>query len=275
MKWSVIIMAGAVLAISCGKAVKASQSADDLVEWTFVAPATKASLSADGAFSWSPGDEIAVWNATESSYVTFRTGTGNGRFSATAPASANFTTGAYYPSAIVSGGGVTIPSSYTVADLSSGAGMPMFAAVEDDSNLLEFRHVCAYLTVQARSLGNSIDRITVGSSTVSLSGVFVPADAGGGKREIRSASGSEVVSIGFTPSDNQDISFTIPVPVGEYSITIEAGNEDVSDVLSAETAPVNFLRGHLYTLSAIGESVFSVTFTTEPYGLEPDSNNWE
>ena len=275
MKWSMIIIAGALLAISCGKAVNASQPADDLVEWTFVAPATKASFSADGAFSWSPGDEIAVWNATESSYVTFRTGTGNGRFSAVAPASANFTTGAYYPSVIVSGDGVTMPSSYTVADLYSGAGMPMFAAVEDDSNLLEFRHLVAYLTIVANNLSDNIDRIKVSSTTVSLSGTFVPMDAGGGKREIRSASGSGEVTISFAPSDNKNISFTIPVPVGEYSITLEAGNEDVTDVLSAETVPVNFLRGHLYTLSVIGESVFSVTFTTEPYGLEPDSNNWE
>ena len=275
MKKNLLLIAVAVLAVSCGKAIKPSQATHDMVEWTFEAPATKASLGAGGAFSWSPGDEIAVWNSTESAYVTFRTGTGNGRFSATAPASANFTTGAYYPSDIVSGSGVTLPSSYTVDALSSGAGMPMFSPVEDDSNLLEFKHLVAYLAIQAQRLPDTIDRIKVSSSTVSLSGTFSPADIGGGRREIRSVSGNAAVTIGFATSAGQDISFIIPVPVGEYAITVEAGNVDVSDVLSAETDPVNFLRGHLYTLSAIVNPDISVSLTSEPYNLEPDSNNWE
>ena len=88
----IIIIIGVVLAVSCSKSQESPKVDDSMVTWVFKAPSTKASLNASGAFSWSKGDQIAIWDATSGSFITFTTGSGSGRFSATAPASANFTT---------------------------------------------------------------------------------------------------------------------------------------------------------------------------------------
>ena len=138
-----------------------------LREWTFEAPATRAALSGTGAFSWNRNDRIAVWDETSSSFVSFTTSSGSGRFSATAPENAHFSTIAYYPAGIASGVGViSLPDAYSLDDLTGGAGIPMAAEVEDGSQILHFKHLTAYLTIPVSNL-SSAHTITVTSPTVS------------------------------------------------------------------------------------------------------------
>ena len=273
----IIIIIGVVLAVSCSKSQESPKVDDSMVTWVFKAPSTKASLNASGAFSWSKGDQIAIWDATSGSFITFTTGSGSGRFSATAPASANFTTSAFYPATLASESGITLPSSYTAADLSAGGGMPMFAAVEDNSDILNFKHLSAYITVQVNNLPGFADRISVGSPSVSLSGAFNLTDAGAGIRKIQASSGNACVTYNFSPSAGHSFSYTIPVPVGEYALYLEAGDAGTPDFIHVETDSVNFQRGHLYSLSVIDGSASSYTITviSESYALESDNSNWE
>ena len=90
----IVIAAASLMAlVSCHRETAGS----NLVEWIFEAPATKAVLDRDGKFSWEASDRIGVWNATASSFVSFTTVTGSGKFRAMAPADAHFAGAAYYP----------------------------------------------------------------------------------------------------------------------------------------------------------------------------------
>ena len=93
MKKIFYILALGLACIGCSK--KADN--ERLVEWSFEATYTKASIGlADGAFAWTPGDEVAIWNSTAGSFVNFSTRTGSGKFSALAPESASFSGTAMY-----------------------------------------------------------------------------------------------------------------------------------------------------------------------------------
>lgn len=251
---------------SCEKSQDKGLDNDRLVEWIFEAPQTKASLSANGTFSWSKGDEIAVWNSTGSAFVSFETFTGSGRFSADAPASAHFTDAAYHPASIAWGTGtVVLPSSYTLAELSVGKGMPMYAAVEEGSHILNFKHLGAYLTISISNVPAG-DTQVIFSSDASLSGEFT-VETINEEKVIRAASGSGSITVNISLTQIQDVKFTIPLPVGEYALTCT-----IPELLEVETDPVAFRRGHLYTLASIeANGCYHFTPTCETYDLD----NWE
>lgn len=267
----IYILFGIVLtAFSCNKDTK-----QQLIEWVFEAPTTKANLSADGSFSWTPGDQINLWDAAGSSFVTFTTASGSGRFSAQAPASAHFSGAAFYPATIATtNSSVTLPASYSTTALSTGAGMPMYAQVSEGSNLLHFKHLGAYLTVQLNQVPASMDQIRISSPTVSLSGVF-PLTEISGYKVLQATDGSGDILVSFPHTGVQNIVLTIPVPVGEYSIRYSAGSAGNPDVLQKYTDAIVFQRAHLYKLSpAAHESAFT-PLTCEAFQLNDDNNNWE
>lgn len=260
-------MLGLTLAfVSCKKAADAP-----MVEWTFEAPGTKASLSADGAFSWAPGDQIAVWNSTTNAFVTFSTPTGSGRFTAQAPANAHFTQEAYYPASAATGlGAVLLSSEYSLSDLSSGKGMPMFAAVNDGSNILNFKHLCAFVIISVKDIPAEATQIHISSSTVSLSGEFEILTASG-EKIIGAQPGSGSVTIPLSLSQTQDVTFTIPLPVGEYALSCSVQGTSTS----VQTDPIAFQRAHLYALSSIDAGGDRFAPACEVYELANDNDNWE
>lgn len=243
---------------------------DGLVEWTFVAPATKASIDGKGAFSWNSGDAIAVWNSTGNSFVTFSTASGNGIFSALAPANSSFTGTAFFPAAsAVAANTISLPDSYSLQQLSDGAGIHMAAAVSDEDRL-DFKHLTAYLTVQVSSgTSATIDRIVVGSDGHSLSGQFAVDGTDG----IDITGGSAAISVSIPTQSAEAFSFTVPIPVGEYPIRITAGNESTPDMINLHTDAVNFQRARLYKLAPLS-SQNSFSPTCEVYDITED-NNWE
>lgn len=258
-----------LLAFSCSREVQE----DQLVEWTFEAPATKASLSAGGAFSWASGDRIALWNQTGSQFVTFTSSTGSGRFSATAPADAFFTGVAWYPaSAANAAGNVTLADSYT--------GDPtiqmMYAVIDRGSNILHFKHPVAFLTITILDADPSMDRITVSSPATSLSGTFPLTDASG-EKVLPITEGSGSVTVNFSISSTQDVHFTIPIPVGQYSVTFAAGNASNPQMLKRKTDEVDFRRASLYRLAPATPGDILDSFTaivTDGFSVESDDENW-
>lgn len=245
-----------------------------MVEWLFEATCSKASLDGSGSFSWSVDDEIAIWNATSGDFVTFVSNSGSGRFSATAPEDANFITTACHPASIANTTtSVTLPSSYTDDDLSGGEGIPMYAAVADDTNLLSFKHLCAYLTIRIEGPSPNMCSLTVSSPTpMSLSGVFT-FDTIDGNKVVSASGGSESVTVTFDISGNtpDEIQFTIPVPVGAYAVKFEV--KDSNDNVLMErttTSTVSFNRAHLYTLAKAKASDYSL----DTYVTSDDTINW-
>lgn len=242
---------------------------DGLVEWTFLAPATKASIDGKGAFSWNSGDAIAVWNSTGSGFVSFST-EGNGIFTAQAPADALFTGTAFFPASSANAvNSVSLPGSYSIQQLSQGAGIHMVATVTNDSNCLEFKHLTAYLTIQVPAAPAAMNSIVIESAGHSLSGVFEVNDDNG----IIVNDGTATISVSFPAQAGQDIVFTVPIPVGEYQISITAGDGSPMDMINMHTGTVNFRRAHLYKLAPLS-SLTGFSTACEVYDIT-DDNNWE
>lgn len=275
MKRLLTIIALGVLVVSCDKASRESQR---LIEWTFVAPATKASLGSDGTFSWNKGDQIAIWDATGGSFVTFTTPTGNGRFSAKAPANSDFRGIAYYPASIaVSTTSVSIPDSYTPQELKAGAGMPMYAIVADDESVLRFKHLGAFLKVQIVNAPSELNSLAVSSDGLSLSGSFTLADDSGYK-VVQAASGSAAVGVSIGLGIKKNVCCTLPVPVGTYPLSLVAGSDNQPGMISRHTDPVTFERAHIYTLETVDmdsdEDGSLTTVACESFVIV-DDDSWE
>jgi len=274
MKRRVLFFGVVLAALSCSR-TDIDRSDHELVEWTFMAPATKASLAANGAFSWSKDDAIAVWDAAGESFVKFTSVTGNSIFTATAPEDASFTGAAYFPYASVSDEGkFTLPDSYDAGNSDQGAGIiAMYAPVEPDANVLHFKHQCAYLTYQIPDIPATVTKIVISGSDISLSGAFTPADKDGVK-ELQASAGNASVTVNYgLESKKYMLTFTIPVPVGTYAISYTAYEGDTAFV-QKHSDLVTFQRAHLYKLydPLINDRLSLVE--VEAFELSEDDTNW-
>ena len=275
-----ILFCGAVLLVLSCSRVETDHPAPEMKEWTFTAPATKASLAANGAFSWNQHDEIAVWDATTSAFVKFSSETGNSIFTATAPTDANFTDAAYYPySSISNTGAFTLPPSYDAGDSDNGAGiLAMYAAVESEANVLHFKHQCAYLMYQIPDVPATVTKIEISgkdtsNESVSLSGDFIPVGQSGVK-EIKASTGEGTVTVNYSLTGKKYmLTFTIPVPVGTYAISYKAYEGD-TECIQRHSDPISFQRAHLYKLydPLINDRVSVVE--VEAFGLSDDGTYW-
>lgn len=265
----------AILLVAVACATKAHEE-PAMREWTFEAAYTKATVSGEGVFSWSKGDGIAVWNSESSSFVTFTSVTGKGKFRAVAPANAHFTDAAFYPSGIAeSTGTVTLPSSYASPE-ASAAGFPMYAQVAENTELLSFRHLGALVELTLTNVPTGATSLVLSSPTMSLSGSF---DLTGSPEEIQAAPGSGAVRVSFPATvGGENIVVTVPVPVGSYplSIALESSSNTLFSLVGSES--INFQRAHLYKPAPIVAGMIpAVPFDADivSFNLEGDDENWQ
>lgn len=265
----------AILLVAVACASKA-QEEPAMREWTFEAVYTKAAVSGEGAFSWNKGDGIAVWNSQSSSFVTFTSATGKGKFRAVAPVNAHFTEAAFYPSGIASStSAVTMPSSYDSPD-ASAAGFPMYAQVEENTELLSFRHLGALVQLTLTNVPAGAISLVFSSPTVSLSGSF---GISGSPSEIQAAPGSGAVRVSFPATvGGENIVVTVPVPVGSYplSIALESSSNTLFSLVGSEN--INFQRAHLYKPAPIVSGMIpAVPFDAVivSFNMEGDDENWQ
>lgn len=271
MKKTLIYMAAVAAMAAC---TRPSAEAPRMIEWSFEAAVTKASIASDGAFSWDKGDEIVVWNSTSSAFVNFKTPAGSGKFTATAPSDAHFTDCALYPAAqVVSATSVSLPASYADA-AGAGKAFPMYAKVEEGSKLLTFKNLGALLSVPMVYLPAESATLEISSSSSALSGNF--AISGG---EIPAISGSGSVRVPI-PTGRLYFTAVIPIPTGSYPLTIKVlDSSDASIFELVGTEPISFERAKLYKLEQIEADTSSASLiaVTGVESLEPsdDSTNWE
>lgn len=255
-----MILALAVLT-ACEKGRDVITTAEELVDWTFEAPATKASFDAQGKFSWEVGDLIAVWNATAGAFVEFRTVTGSGLFYAKAPADAQFTGAAYYPRSIAAEGGVSL----------SGEANPLCAILEQGSNVLHFKHIGAYISIDLRGIPAEAARVVVASESTAFRGDFALTDG------VWNASGA-AGKVEF-PVAGADMQLTLPVPVGSYTVSYRL-EEDGGNILLERTTDGDFTfeRAHRYAFPAENleptSELFEITVELEDFDLDDDDDYW-
>ena len=215
----------------------------------------KASISDAGVFSWSAGDEIAVWNAAESAFVTFTCNAGDGVFTASATPGAEFTK-AYYPASVAVAGNpdqVNLASSYSLAESTSGKFFPMVATVSGSN--LAFTHLGSLLKFTINDVPADATSLTLTSATAVLSGNFAVQSG-----QINAGSGAGSVSVSISHSVKENLAFYFPVPVGNYSYTITLGDGTTTMLTQATTSAKTLARASFHGLKALTVSSPTTTY---------------
>ncbi|MBR4809859.1 MAG: hypothetical protein IK031_06240 [Bacteroidales bacterium] len=207
----------------------------------------KATISDAGKFSWSAGDEIAVYNSATGSFVTFRSAAGDGNFTAEAAPGAVFTT-AYYPASVAvpsDPGKVKLPTSYTQAEAAAGKTFPMMATV--DGGALSFKHLASLLKITVNDVPAEATSITV-SSDKALGGTFAIGKDGSGNDAILAADGSGDIGISLSNAAASNVTVYVPVPVGTYSYTVTLRSGSTALLSQTTTSAKTLERASLHIL---------------------------
>ncbi len=157
------IAAIVVLLAACSKEQNTISSAkENLVTYTFTATSAddsevRSTLSNDGVFSWVKDDQIAIYNSTTSSYVTFtvtavNNETGEATITADAAPGAVWTN-AIYPAARAAGSGNQVD--YTVTTV---AGPILVSQVSGQT--LSFKYLGAVANIQVNSVPDTPTTLT-------------------------------------------------------------------------------------------------------------------
>ncbi len=225
-----------------------------LVAYSFTAtlpPAdVKSTISDEGKFSWSAGDEIAVFNSAAGTFVTFKSEAGDGNFTAQATPGAVFTT-AYYPAAIAvasNPNAIALPTDYTQTVAAAGKTFPMKATA--NGSVLEFDHLASLLKLTVNDVPAEATMLTL-SSTKALGGVFEVGKDGNGEDAILASNGSGDIEIELSNSAKSNVTVYVPVPVGSYSYTLSVGDGSVIMLSKSTTSDKTLERGSLHILKAL------------------------
>ena len=205
-------------------------------------PATKVDIGDDLVFSWTNGDQIAVWsgNGTSGQYYTSNAYAGGNKYTvALSGARSNY---AVYPASIADGDNATssslkvkLPAEYDFRGTGANySPMPMLATNTEGQNL-EFKHLGGLLRISIGELPEGASHVTVDLGK-KINGTF-PV-------HINTSTGSYIVAGEATDGSTQakflvpssgSVVLNLPVPTGEYSsITIKVYNAD-GDPLASES----------------------------------------
>ena len=196
---------------------------------------TRSFMNDSGKFSWANGDQISVWNGL--CFVPF-TCSGENVFSSAV--SVNPSGYAIYPfgsheyeNEVIT---VNLPTTYgnTETVYTPNTNAVMLAAVEQGSEKLTFRHLGGLMRFNvknvpagAKQFKFTTNKVITGDFTVTTDGVI----------EAKDGLTNNSVAIEFKKLEAaQDMTFFIPLPIGEYSgYTVAISGESVE--LSHVTAP--------------------------------------
>ncbi len=181
---------------------------------------TKASVDGTtGAFTWSKGDNIGLWNGTSFDELTTQD---DGKSSATFSGMTTGTPTAYavFPYALnasVSGSdiNVTLPAAYEWKK--NEANTPMLATFTSDPKSLSFKHLGGLVNVAIDGVPASASKF-VFSTDKDITGEYTVATdqiTSGGN-----AANNEV-EFTFSLTETTDMDFYVPVPVGDYKFGVK------------------------------------------------------
>lgn len=200
-----------------------------LVSYTFHAyfeDQTKASINESGKFSWGAAgtDQIAVWDATHSEFVTFTSTDNNGNFRCEAKPGASFNgQTAYYPASVVSTGSFVFPTSF--ASLEDAAkGFPMSGTVSAEGKI-PFAHLGCLIKM---TLNN------VPSFTTAL----ILND------------GSNDITVTATPTDGV-INAVVPIPAGTYILTVKLKDDNNNVFYTKARGSKEYIARKYYPINPI------------------------
>ncbi len=220
MRKSIILAALIVAAVtSCQK--EYMQETGDIVNFSIKATReacddsdanTRATVSADGKFSWSAGDVIGIWNGSSFQKLTTKDSGETATF--TGLVEGTLSDYAIYPSTVgksVSSGSVTVtlPTSYEWKEGEVNA--PMLATY--DAKSLSFKYLGGVVVVTLKSVPKNATKFVFWTDKDITGDYTVNSDG-----EIKSAGSDSNKEVTFTFSITKatDMVFYVPVPVGDY-----------------------------------------------------------
>ena len=257
-----IILAAAAI-VACSKEAELINNYEPVVDengqvtYTFKAyieDITKASISeSNGKFSWGDAgdDQIAVWDAAHSKFVTFTSTDNAGNFSCETDAGANFNGQvAYYPASIAKTDGTNgydFPTSFT--SLTAAAkGFPMSGTVTADGKIT-FAHLGCLINM---TLNN------VPSFTRAL---------------ILYDGSKDIITVTATPTDGV-INAVVPVPAGTYVLTAKLKDDNNNIFYTKARESKTYTARNYYTIKPISLGKL-LTFTNEAGWDSPKVHIWQ
>lgn len=200
---------------------------------------TKAAISDGLAFTWTAGDQIAVYTNT-GKYVSDGLASGGSK-------SAKFTVTlsgtregfAVYPASVANTWDgtdltLTLPNTYTLAQVSGdGNESPLPMIAKDEGGDLSFKHVAGLLRLTISNIPTGTNKIKLDFNGKKVSGDFTISTPSAGSSSIASVAGTkgtnDIIWITGTPSSDA-VTVNIPLPTGAtYSdLIVSAWNGDVA-----------------------------------------------
>lgn len=195
-------------------------------------PVTRSSVDEEGVFSWTEGDNIMVISAdgtaTETVAIeisgegiaTFSTSIENPRYATYPPIASEYEGGTLTE--------VNMPLTYGAYDKvhTPSVNAPMVADLSAEQELANFRHIAGVVKVTVKDVPAGINKMLF--SAMGTEGIFgkFPFDANAGVPAINVVSEDEThgATIAFyfkALESTQDMTFYVPLPLGEYTSGFE------------------------------------------------------
>ncbi len=247
MRKTFLIAAAAVLSIvACQKEMPVAPEGNYTVRASRESAAgTKSTVSDDGAFAWSNGDAIGLWNGSKFCKLTTSTGgSATANFTGTMEGTAQ--SYAVFPFALnakVESGTVkvTLPASYEWEKGETNS--PMLAECEENPSSLTFKHLGGLVKVSVKNVPADAAKFVL-TADKDITGEYGVEADGEGNKIIKSAETAENNSVAFTftAGTATAMAFYVPVPVGDYKFTVALQKADGTQLWSYGGASVNKVK---------------------------------
>lgn len=211
---------------------------------------TRADVNDMAKFTWSESDKIAV-HVSDGKYYTAELTSGEGtneaEFTVEYPEGKERDAFAVYPASIVAAEAtnygqdgevldVTLPASYTLAEVSgTTTPCPMIATNEPGSGW-EFKQLCGLLRLTVKNIPASTSYLTIGFNGKKVSGDFSIASPVPGTSEIQTTTTEtdDIITITDLGTDLAgEMDLNLPLPTGDYTdVTVTAYNSSDIAVLT-------------------------------------------
>ena len=244
MRKTFLIAAAAVLSIvACQKEMPVAPEGNYTVRASREsAVGTKSTVSDDGAFAWSAGDAIGLWNGTKFCELTTSTG-GSATADFTGIVEGTAQSYAVFPFALnakVESGTVkvTLPASY---EWKAGeTNSPMLAECGENPSFLTFKHLGGLIKVSVKNVPVEAAKFVL-TADKDIAGEYSVSEDDEGNKIIKSAETAENNSVAFTftAGTATAMAFYVPVPVGDYKFTVALQKADGAQLWNYGGASVN------------------------------------
>ena len=274
--FSIFVLAGLLLS-SC--AVEEVPVTEHTILAVMEGDQTRTSVTDEGVFSWSSGDE--VWLHTTTGYVvgTLESGAGT--------ASANFKYGPYvgeltgksvYPHNMghsISGDelSIVLPASYDLGSSLTNTNAAMYGV--DEGGTIRFNHLAGVMRFSFKSAPVGTDKFTI-TLDKKINGTFtadLTADYPVLETEATAVESEKTVTINFDALTSvTDINLYVPLPLGTYeslALSLSAGEESVWTYSNTVTNTINRKSLLLMPQVSMGGSIGGEIEDGEPSDSQP------